>query len=119
MVDVVGHFSERSSRCSMSERSKCCVFLLASPLLQDSLSPSTVSSPSCFVSQIIGAEDDYFGSDQEQVGPKYIQNKGKHITYLVLIYLLLIENFFFFFYILYRNSGACKGMSQKNLVVKG
>uniref|UniRef100_A0A673YXM6 Rho guanine nucleotide exchange factor 12 n=1 Tax=Salmo trutta TaxID=8032 RepID=A0A673YXM6_SALTR len=34
----------------------------------DSLSPSTVSSPSsCFVSQIIGAEDDYFGSDQEQV----------------------------------------------------
>lgn len=95
------------------------VFLL-SPPLQDSLSPSAVSSPSSrFVSHIIGAEDDYFDSDQEQVGPKYIQNKGKHITYLVLIYLLLIENFFFFFYILYRNSGACKGMSQKNLVVKG
>uniref|UniRef100_A0A673YYD2 Rho guanine nucleotide exchange factor 12 n=1 Tax=Salmo trutta TaxID=8032 RepID=A0A673YYD2_SALTR len=36
--------------------------------VNDSLSPSTVSSPSsCFVSQIIGAEDDYFGSDQEQV----------------------------------------------------
>uniref|UniRef100_A0A8C7TK61 Rho guanine nucleotide exchange factor (GEF) 12a n=1 Tax=Oncorhynchus mykiss TaxID=8022 RepID=A0A8C7TK61_ONCMY len=67
MVDVVGHFSERSSQCSMSERSKCCVFLLSSPLLQDSLSPSTVSSPSRFVSQIIGAEDDYFDSDQEQV----------------------------------------------------
>ncbi|XP_041729637.1 rho guanine nucleotide exchange factor 12 isoform X2 [Coregonus clupeaformis] len=34
----------------------------------DSLSPSTVSSPfSRFVSQIIGAEDDYFDSDQEQV----------------------------------------------------
>uniref|UniRef100_A0A4W5QAJ5 Rho guanine nucleotide exchange factor 12 n=1 Tax=Hucho hucho TaxID=62062 RepID=A0A4W5QAJ5_9TELE len=34
----------------------------------DSLSPSTVSSPSSrFVSQIIGAEDDYFDSDQEQV----------------------------------------------------
>uniref|UniRef100_A0A8C7HTH1 Rho guanine nucleotide exchange factor 12 n=1 Tax=Oncorhynchus kisutch TaxID=8019 RepID=A0A8C7HTH1_ONCKI len=40
----------------------------SSPLLQDSLSPSTVSSPSSrFVSQIIGAEDDYFDSDQEQV----------------------------------------------------
>lgn len=36
---------------------------------QDSLSPSAVSSPSSFrlVSQIIGAEDDYFDSDQEQV----------------------------------------------------
>ncbi|XP_041733275.1 rho guanine nucleotide exchange factor 12 isoform X3 [Coregonus clupeaformis] len=34
----------------------------------DSLSPSTVSSPSSrIVSQIIGAEDDYFDSDQEQV----------------------------------------------------
>uniref|UniRef100_A0A8C9YNG3 Rho guanine nucleotide exchange factor 12 n=1 Tax=Sander lucioperca TaxID=283035 RepID=A0A8C9YNG3_SANLU len=35
---------------------------------QDSLSPTTVSSPSSFrlVSQIIGAEDDYFDSDQEQ-----------------------------------------------------
>uniref|UniRef100_A0A8C8GLP9 Rho guanine nucleotide exchange factor 12 n=1 Tax=Oncorhynchus tshawytscha TaxID=74940 RepID=A0A8C8GLP9_ONCTS len=34
----------------------------------DSLSPSTVSSPSSrYVSQIIGAEDDYFDSDQEQV----------------------------------------------------
>uniref|UniRef100_A0AAQ4R329 Rho guanine nucleotide exchange factor 12 n=2 Tax=Gasterosteus aculeatus aculeatus TaxID=481459 RepID=A0AAQ4R329_GASAC len=35
---------------------------------QDSLSPSAVSSPSSFrlVSQIIGAEDDYFDSDQEQ-----------------------------------------------------
>uniref|UniRef100_A0A4W5NWI3 Rho guanine nucleotide exchange factor 12 n=1 Tax=Hucho hucho TaxID=62062 RepID=A0A4W5NWI3_9TELE len=34
----------------------------------DSLSPSAVSSPSSrFVSQIIGAEDDYFDSDQEQV----------------------------------------------------
>ncbi|XP_041850598.1 rho guanine nucleotide exchange factor 12 isoform X3 [Melanotaenia boesemani] len=34
----------------------------------DSLSPTTVSSPSSsrLVSQIIGAEDDYFGSDQEQ-----------------------------------------------------
>uniref|UniRef100_A0AAQ4S5F2 Rho guanine nucleotide exchange factor 12 n=1 Tax=Gasterosteus aculeatus aculeatus TaxID=481459 RepID=A0AAQ4S5F2_GASAC len=34
----------------------------------DSLSPSAVSSPSSFrlVSQIIGAEDDYFDSDQEQ-----------------------------------------------------
>ncbi|KAA8594278.1 hypothetical protein FQN60_005112, partial [Etheostoma spectabile] len=34
----------------------------------DSLSPTTVSSPSSFrlVSQIIGAEDDYFDSDQEQ-----------------------------------------------------
>ncbi|KAM8905239.1 rho guanine nucleotide exchange factor 12 isoform 3-T3 [Spinachia spinachia] len=34
----------------------------------DSLSPSTVSSPSSsrLVSQIIGAEDDYFDSDQEQ-----------------------------------------------------
>uniref|UniRef100_A0A4W5NTZ7 Rho guanine nucleotide exchange factor 12 n=1 Tax=Hucho hucho TaxID=62062 RepID=A0A4W5NTZ7_9TELE len=43
------------------------VFLL-SPPLQDSLSPSAVSSPSSrFVSQIIGAEDDYFDSDQEQV----------------------------------------------------
>uniref|UniRef100_A0A8C8GL63 Rho guanine nucleotide exchange factor (GEF) 12a n=1 Tax=Oncorhynchus tshawytscha TaxID=74940 RepID=A0A8C8GL63_ONCTS len=68
MVDLVGHFSERSSQRSMSERSKCCVFLLSSPLLQDSLSPSTVSSPSSrYVSQIIGAEDDYFDSDQEQV----------------------------------------------------
>lgn len=37
--------------------------------LQDSLSPTTVSSPSSsrLVSQIIGAEDDYFDSDQEQV----------------------------------------------------
>uniref|UniRef100_A0A673A7V6 Rho guanine nucleotide exchange factor (GEF) 12a n=1 Tax=Sphaeramia orbicularis TaxID=375764 RepID=A0A673A7V6_9TELE len=36
--------------------------------LQDSLSPTTVSSPtsSRLVSQIIGAEDDYFDSDQEQ-----------------------------------------------------
>uniref|UniRef100_A0A673WA20 Rho guanine nucleotide exchange factor 12 n=1 Tax=Salmo trutta TaxID=8032 RepID=A0A673WA20_SALTR len=43
------------------------VFLL-SPPLQDSLSPSAVSSPSSrFVSHIIGAEDDYFDSDQEQV----------------------------------------------------
>uniref|UniRef100_A0A8C8JHR9 Rho guanine nucleotide exchange factor (GEF) 12a n=1 Tax=Oncorhynchus tshawytscha TaxID=74940 RepID=A0A8C8JHR9_ONCTS len=43
------------------------VFLL-SPPLQDSLSPSAVNSPSSrFVSQIIGAEDDYFDSDQEQV----------------------------------------------------
>uniref|UniRef100_A0A8C8JM90 Rho guanine nucleotide exchange factor (GEF) 12a n=1 Tax=Oncorhynchus tshawytscha TaxID=74940 RepID=A0A8C8JM90_ONCTS len=34
----------------------------------DSLSPSAVNSPSSrFVSQIIGAEDDYFDSDQEQV----------------------------------------------------
>ncbi|XP_056297535.1 rho guanine nucleotide exchange factor 12 isoform X2 [Pseudoliparis swirei] len=35
---------------------------------QDSLSPTTVSSPSSarLVSQIIGAEDDYFDSDQEQ-----------------------------------------------------
>ncbi|XP_045559426.1 rho guanine nucleotide exchange factor 12 isoform X4 [Salmo salar] len=34
----------------------------------DSLSPSAVSSPSSrFVSHIIGAEDDYFDSDQEQV----------------------------------------------------
>ncbi|KAJ7990471.1 hypothetical protein DPEC_G00300660 [Dallia pectoralis] len=34
----------------------------------DSLSPSTVSSPSSrIVSQIIGAEDEYFDSDQEQV----------------------------------------------------
>uniref|UniRef100_A0A673YY88 Rho guanine nucleotide exchange factor 12 n=1 Tax=Salmo trutta TaxID=8032 RepID=A0A673YY88_SALTR len=42
--------------------------VVCSSPLQDSLSPSTVSSPSsCFVSQIIGAEDDYFGSDQEQV----------------------------------------------------
>ncbi|KAM4566132.1 rho guanine nucleotide exchange factor 12 isoform 1-T1 [Odontesthes bonariensis] len=34
----------------------------------DSLSPTTVSSPSCsrIFSQIIGAEDDYFDSDQEQ-----------------------------------------------------
>lgn len=37
--------------------------------LQDALSPTTVSSPSSsrLVSQIIGAEDDYFDSDQEQV----------------------------------------------------
>uniref|UniRef100_A0A674MVM1 Rho guanine nucleotide exchange factor (GEF) 12a n=1 Tax=Takifugu rubripes TaxID=31033 RepID=A0A674MVM1_TAKRU len=35
---------------------------------QDSLSPTTVSSPSVsrVISQIIGAEDDYFDSDQEQ-----------------------------------------------------
>uniref|UniRef100_A0A3B5M0X2 Rho guanine nucleotide exchange factor (GEF) 12a n=1 Tax=Xiphophorus couchianus TaxID=32473 RepID=A0A3B5M0X2_9TELE len=34
----------------------------------DSLSPSALSSPSCsrVISQIIGAEDDYFGRDQEQ-----------------------------------------------------
>ena len=39
------------------------------PALQDPTSPSTVSSPSSsrLVSQIIGAEDDYFDSDQEQV----------------------------------------------------
>uniref|UniRef100_A0A8C5CRG4 Rho guanine nucleotide exchange factor 12 n=1 Tax=Gadus morhua TaxID=8049 RepID=A0A8C5CRG4_GADMO len=38
------------------------------PLLQDPASPSTVSSPSSsrLVAQIIGAEDDYFDSDQEQ-----------------------------------------------------
>uniref|UniRef100_A0A3P9A631 Rho guanine nucleotide exchange factor (GEF) 12a n=1 Tax=Esox lucius TaxID=8010 RepID=A0A3P9A631_ESOLU len=37
-------------------------------LPQESLSPSTVSSPSSrIVSQIIGAEDDYFDSEQEQV----------------------------------------------------
>lgn len=36
---------------------------------QDTLSPTSVSSPSSsrLVSQIIGAEDDYFDSDQEQV----------------------------------------------------
>uniref|UniRef100_A0A4W6CZT3 Rho guanine nucleotide exchange factor 12 n=1 Tax=Lates calcarifer TaxID=8187 RepID=A0A4W6CZT3_LATCA len=36
--------------------------------VKDSLSPTTVSSPSSsrLVSQIIGAEDDYFDSDQEQ-----------------------------------------------------
>ena len=42
------------------------------PLLQDPASPSTVSSPSSsrLVAQIIGAEDDYFDSDQEQVSPR-------------------------------------------------
>lgn len=35
---------------------------------QDSISPTTMSSPaSRHVSHIIGAEDDYFDSDQEQV----------------------------------------------------
>ena len=44
-------------------------FTITNPFPQDSLSPTTVSSPSCsrLVSQIIGAEDDYFDSDQEQV----------------------------------------------------
>uniref|UniRef100_A0A4W5QPT1 Rho guanine nucleotide exchange factor 12 n=1 Tax=Hucho hucho TaxID=62062 RepID=A0A4W5QPT1_9TELE len=47
---------------------RCLSPVCSCPLLQDSLSPSTVSSPSSrFVSQIIGAEDDYFDSDQEQV----------------------------------------------------
>ncbi|CAB1348526.1 unnamed protein product, partial [Coregonus sp. 'balchen'] len=40
----------------------------SSTMSPDSLSPSTVSSPSSrIVSQIIGAEDDYFDSDQEQL----------------------------------------------------
>lgn len=45
--------------------------------LQDSLSP-TVSSPSSsrLVSQIIGAEDDYFDSDQEQVSPPMSTSEG-------------------------------------------
>ncbi|MEQ2194625.1 hypothetical protein XENOCAPTIV_000599 [Xenoophorus captivus] len=39
----------------------------------DSLSPTTFSSPSSsrVISQIIGAEDDYFDRDQEQVGFSY------------------------------------------------
>lgn len=46
-----------------------CEIHLPPSFLQDSLSPTTVSSPSSsrLVSQIIGAEDDYFDSDQEQV----------------------------------------------------
>uniref|UniRef100_A0A671WJW2 Rho guanine nucleotide exchange factor 12 n=1 Tax=Sparus aurata TaxID=8175 RepID=A0A671WJW2_SPAAU len=45
-----------------------CEIHLPPSFLQDSLSPTTVSSPSSsrLVSQIIGAEDDYFDSDQEQ-----------------------------------------------------
>uniref|UniRef100_A0A8C7HUP2 Rho guanine nucleotide exchange factor 12 n=1 Tax=Oncorhynchus kisutch TaxID=8019 RepID=A0A8C7HUP2_ONCKI len=54
----------RGAQVTLRDLSAVC----SSPLLQDSLSPSTVSSPSSrFVSQIIGAEDDYFDSDQEQV----------------------------------------------------
>uniref|UniRef100_A0A8C3A1I0 Rho guanine nucleotide exchange factor 12 n=1 Tax=Cyclopterus lumpus TaxID=8103 RepID=A0A8C3A1I0_CYCLU len=43
-------------------------FLCGKPLFCDSLSPTTVSSTSSarLASQIIGAEDDYFDSDQEQ-----------------------------------------------------
>uniref|UniRef100_A0AAY5KKQ3 Rho guanine nucleotide exchange factor (GEF) 12a n=1 Tax=Esox lucius TaxID=8010 RepID=A0AAY5KKQ3_ESOLU len=51
--------------CSLNQ---CPVFVLPVFLPQESLSPSTVSSPSSrIVSQIIGAEDDYFDSEQEQV----------------------------------------------------
>lgn len=48
--------------------SESCQNWILNVLSQDSLSPTTVSSPSSrHVSHIIGAEDDYFDSDQEQV----------------------------------------------------
>lgn len=57
------------------------IYIFSLLFFQDSLSPTAFSSPpsSRFISQIIGAEDDYFGRDQEQVG--YSQVCHKHFLY--------------------------------------